>query len=771
MESTSKLIELKKKLTEEISKDVSDNSVIISLSNEIAKLDDSNVRFSVDAGIINRLGKELVGRQETAVSELVKNAYDADAKNVKLIYVNAWNKGGTLEIIDDGTGMNKEELVNGFMRLSSSDKIHNPISNKYQRIRAGRKGIGRFATQRLGDKLTIITQKANLDYALKISIDWEKFASDIDLSSISNSIEIIDKEKEEGTNLIIENLREGWSDATIKKVYRYTSDLLQPFPLSKEKKDKEDNKMDPGFNSSYYRESIEEENLIIDEEEAFLKHALAEIEGYVLEDGQGCWSLESEKLNFPQEVFLIGKEKDLPESKFNFIKGVHFKCYYFIYETSLLPSQTMTFIKEVANERGGIRMYRNGFRVPPYGEKLNDWLGLDESTAKRVILGSHRNINFFGFVEITDESGLLFDETSSREGLFENEAFAELVNFTQRSVISAVIKIADLRGRKSTTGKKNWEKTENPSKKVDTAIEKIKEIFEEEEPNKNESSDSTKHSDKKEKFNKAFEEFKQAREEEKIEKQKLIEEINMLRILAALGLVIGEFVHEVKRFLPGFDTDTRFLKKAVKDYAEALNRVERLETNIKSFTAYTSYFDRAISRNVFRELEPIELRNAVNDFTDVVRKDLERSGITLHKPVYNDFDLDTIPMHPSEWSSILFNFYTNSKKAIKRKGVKGELFIKCGRENNNVYLEFSDNGDGISEKDEDKIFNAFFTTSSASGHHDIDSDSLSGTGLGLKILKDIIESYNGAIYVAETETNFSTTIRVEIPENINNEQI
>ena len=239
----------------------------------------------------------------------------------------------------------------------------------------------------------------------------------------------------------------------------------------------------------------------------------------------------------------------------------------------------------------------------------------------------------------------------------------------------------------------------------------------------------------------------------------------MLRILAALGLVIGEFVHEVKRFLPGFDTDTRFLKKAVKEYAEALIRVERLETNIKSFTAYTSYFDRAISRNVFRELEPIELRNAVNDFIDVVKKDIERSGIILHKPIFNDFDLYTIPMHPSEWSSILFNFYTNSKKAIKRNGVKGELFIKCGREDDKVYLEFSDNGDGISEKDQDKIFNAFFTTSSASSHQDSDMDSLTGTGLGLKIIKDIIESYNGNIYVAETENNFSTTIRVEIPEN------
>lgn len=124
-----------KNIREELSKilveDPTNYGKILELSSKLSSFDAQNVRFSVDAGIINRLGKELVGRQETAVSELVKNAYDADAKNVKLIYVNAWNKGGTLEIIDDGTGMNKEELVNGFMRLSSSDKIHNPISNNY----------------------------------------------------------------------------------------------------------------------------------------------------------------------------------------------------------------------------------------------------------------------------------------------------------------------------------------------------------------------------------------------------------------------------------------------------------------------------------------------------------------------------------------------------------------------------------------------------------------------------------------------------------------
>lgn len=753
--------DIRKQLEDILKNDPNNYTKIIELSNKLSSFDENNVRFSVDAGVINRLGRELVGRHETAVSELVKNAYDADATEVNLVFKSAFEKEGVLHIKDNGVGMTKEQLINGFMRLSSSDKIHNPKSPKYNRIRAGRKGIGRFATQRLGDKLTIITQTEDSKNALKVVINWSDFEMDKDLASVANTIEVVAKEKEEGTDLIIEFLREGWSDTMIKRVYRYTSDLLQPFPLSKKRKTLEKRKIDPGFKSAYYRDKIEKENKIIDEEEAFLKHALAEMEGYVLQDGQGCWSLKSKKLDFPQEVFLIGKEREIPESKFNSIKGIHFKCYYFIHLSSLVPARTLSFIKDVANERGGIRLYRNGFRVLPYGEKLNDWLGLDDSSAKRVILSSHRNINFFGFVEVTDESGVVFDETSSREGLFENEAFNELVDFVQRSIITGVQKVAELRGKKATAGQKGYVKEITPTEKVDSVIAKIKKIFDESNSNESDEKDTK---EGKKKIEDAFEEFEDARDKEKQEKQELIDEVSMLRILAGLGLVIGEFVHEIKRFLPGFDTDIKYLQKIVKDYPIALDRVKRLDLNVKSFTAYTSYFDKAISRNVFRELEKIELRDAINDFKEIIENDLERASIDMHKPIIDGFDLFTVPMHTSEWASILFNLYTNSKKAIKRKGSNGEILIKCGRENDNVYLEFSDNGDGIDKKIEDDIFNEFFTTSSVAGNSASDADTLTGTGLGLKIVRDIIESYGGTIYVSIPENNFSTTIRIEIPE-------
>jgi len=761
-EVSDKIALLKSRLNEELRKPVSDNNIILSISHEIAALDPDNIRFSVDAGVINRLGKELVGRHESAVAELVKNAYDADATNVNLFFIGCSQLGGTVRIEDNGVGMDRDQLVRGFMTISSSDKLHNPKSPRYSRSRAGQKGIGRFATQRIGQVLTITTQTLNSEKALKITVDWDKYAIDTNLLLITNSIVEIEKEKPEGTTLLIENVRDVWTDAMISRAYKYISELLQPFPLSARFQQSVN---DPGFIVSFFKDG----ETIIDVESAFLQHSLAEIEAYVDEEGQGYYSFISPKLGVDEqeEVFLIGRKER--EDKYISLKNVHLKAYYFIYNVGLIPKKIETYIRQNANDNGGIRLYRNGFRVLPYGEKDDDWLGLDASVRRRSLIAPHSNIHFFGFIEVIDPNGNQFQEQSSREGLLVTQSLQELQDFGYKVLSDVAIKISSLRERKGRAAQKNW--TARTSEQIILELkDDIENIFKTVSTATTTTTSNIEQSviiqDKLRTIEQKLTEVEGVAAEEKDAEEKikkeLLKEIQLLRILAGLGLTIGEFVHEINHYEPAFKYDAELLT-AIASTKEGVDTGLRLQDNLAAFTVYTSYFKEAISKNVNRELESIELRDVVFKFYDVITPDLGRSNLTLEKPEFLDYKLFTCPMHMSEWASILFNFYTNSKKAIKKARSKGKIHIRCGKSDDIVFLEFSDNGIGIPDKDKEKIFDAFFTTSAPSGNSSSEIEELTGTGIGLKIVKDIVEGYGGDIFVTTPHDGFTTTIRIELP--------
>ena len=727
-------------------------SKILKLSSELSKFDENNMRFSIDAGIINRLGKELVARHETAVSELIKNSYDADAKKVELTFIDSLDVGGVLTISDDGVGMTKEQLINGFMRLASSDKIHYPLSPIYKRKRAGQKGIGRFATQRLGRQLTIITQTEDSKQALEVTINWDDFKNDQDLMFIGNKIEYKDRRqnKKSGTKLIIKDLRDKWTEAQIKRVYRYASEILQPFPLSKVKLKTED----PGFKLICNRKEGNFTEVIANDSTMFFEHALAEITGFVDEYGHIKISIESSKLNYSVKNVILNQNNPYKE-----IRNIFLKAYYFVYGVSDIPFQIESFIREKAKELGGIRLYRNGFRVLPYGEISNDWLGLDASVRRRSILPTHANTNFFGFIEINGQDDK-FEELSSREGLLENKAFVELTDFGYKILTDAAIKIASERGVKTRTNEKNWKK--EPEEKISEIIEELEDIasFSEDE----QTSDYKEDNDGiKEKLSDVTQKLKEAHEEQ-IQKQKeLLEEKNLLRILAALGLTIGEFIHEIKQYQAVLEADIENIKEYINKAGRGHEVSDRIRENLKSLSTYTSYFDETISENVQRELSPVELESAVLAFKKAIHNDLIKRKILFNYETKEAL-LYTCPMHKSEWASILLNLYTNARKAIQKanKG-NGSLYIEIGSTEKNVYLEFSDNGSGIPLENRDKVFNPFFTTSMPVGKISRNYEEMTGTGLGLKIVKDIITGYGGIIYVRDPIEGFSTTFRIELP--------
>ena len=184
-------------------------------------------------------------------------------------------------------------------------------------------------------------------------------------------------------------------------------------------------------------------------------------------------AVRSNKLDVPQGDFQkIGVDRENNDTQYAAAHSIHFKTYYFIYDRSLIPSSLYTYVKNLGTEVGGIKLYRNGFRVPPYGEKNNDWLGLDSSVRRKTLLFPHQNQSFFGYVEIDDSAAELFEETSSREGLIENQAFDDIKDYVYRVIITACQEVAALRNRKQTANQKDWEK-KSPNQKMQEALIKL----------------------------------------------------------------------------------------------------------------------------------------------------------------------------------------------------------------------------------------------------------------------------------------------------------
>lgn len=556
----------------------------------------TNVGFTVDAGLIQRLGYELVGRAETAVSELIKNSYDADATVVDVDFINAFTQGGSLIISDNGLGMTKQQLINGFMRISSTDKLHNPTSIRFNRTKAGKKGIGRFAAQRLGERLILVTQTKESTNAIQIEIDWDKYSIDKDITTITFPIRNIPKEKVEGTTIKIHGLREKWTEASIKRIYRYVLDLFQPDYLSERSKvDKLAIQNEETFKVNFNLVSNEGKRSFLNDQISVFDKSLAIFEGHVNKNHHGIITIKSESLDIDDTMEITYKNE---ENNYSALTDVYFKIHYFIYDRPMyygdrISGPELKKIQELSKTASGVRLYRNGFRVLPYGEPKDDWTNIDKrwSTESGKINIPLNNQNLFGFVEIIDPTGNIFEETASREGLIENDAFNQLSSFINKSLIAARSRIAE-RIKVFKEKQNNDDFTQDSYTKDHTTQEmfiKLKNIIDgkyiQDAKTKNEEQDTDR--DKKE----GLEIIKKL--------ENLIEEAGMLRVLAGLGLTIGEFTHEMKQFHSSVYSHISILNQ-LNLCNEAQEQINEIKTVFDNLFNYTDYFGTTISQNNYR---------------------------------------------------------------------------------------------------------------------------------------------------------------------------
>jgi len=369
-----------------------------------------DLTFKSNASVIHNLGEGLIKDSQTAVSELVKNSYDADATKVEIEFKNLNKNNCKIVIKDNGEGMSKDEIDKKWMVLSTDNKKHDSISPKYGRIRLGEKGIGRFAVDKLGGRLTLVTKKESETFSLKADFDWEQYSEgNKSLNEVKNPYEYIDPEPnfKHGVKLIIRGLRDKWTKQKARNIIEELCQLIDP-----EEKDK-------NFEISFKSNDWSDLNGV-------LSNPLAGKETHRID-------FEIDRLGNYVRAFSTGnKEPKITKEKRSPIVCGPVKGNLRYYAKGI----KITKAKLSRAEKGshpethrGVKIRRDKFRVRPYGEEGDDWL---EIWKKRSIWGGQfavRDKYLIGTIHISRNENPDLKDSTDRESLQENDAFFEMREF------------------------------------------------------------------------------------------------------------------------------------------------------------------------------------------------------------------------------------------------------------------------------------------------------------------------------------------------------
>lgn len=410
------------------------------------------LHFKTNIQLKSIIGKDLINDDNIAILELVKNSFDADAKKVEVQYFNLKNNDdkitesfseltSRLVIKDNGLGMSLEDIQNKWLNIAYSEKKSN--NRQHNRMMAGAKGVGRFSCDRLGEYLNLFTKKQSSNDYLLLKIDWKKFEIDDntkEIQSIELDYETLTKTElinrniqpfEQGVLLEIIKLRSNWvyelKDSkgkntgwnTDKLIYlkKYLEKLINPNQAYEKNDfgiylDASEFKVENSQKVDHEKFIGKIENTIFEK----LDFKTTSIESEIVEDGRVILTSLKDK---GQTIFWI-KEKNI---YYPLIKNAKLTFYYLsTYSKSFFTKQTG--IQSV--QYGSIFLFINGFRIPPYGEVGDDWLGLDQ----RKNQGNARYIGLrevVGSIEILDNDNN-FRIISSREGIVKNDNYNRLTN-------------------------------------------------------------------------------------------------------------------------------------------------------------------------------------------------------------------------------------------------------------------------------------------------------------------------------------------------------
>lgn len=744
--------------------------------------------FKISSGLKNLIGSELITDNFVAVFELVKNSFDAKASEVKIIFENIYSENAKIIIQDNGKGMDYDDLINKWLFVAYSAKRDGTEdSNKQINYYAGAKGVGRFSCDRLGRYLNLITIKDKPNAKIEnLYIDWKKFEEDqkkefIKIPVDHNVLSKAPYNLKKGTVLEISGINpEEWNRDNFIRLKDKLSKLVRP-DLNKSKKQKPfkilleveaekqndlkeieaNREKGEGF---VYRNTVngEIENFIFDELDIRTTKIISEVSS----DGKYISTKLIDRDNYIYEI----KERN----KYGLLEDVSIQLYFLNRAAKNIFTRKMGI---QAVNYGNVFVYKNGFRILPFGEPRVDILGIDA----RALQGFSRYIgtrNLIGQIEIFGDNNELRETTSRDGGLVKTKTYSELVDYffeSLRRLEKYVVEVTDWGVDDDNIDNLNSNEIKEKLVKLISNIADDKELLElnynsdiinllrNQEENsakkliKNfkrlaaESNNPTLLKDAKrleKTLTSALEAKKSAEKElETTAKQKKVVEAELEQQISETLFAKADRATEKDDLLSIqhhiYRHSAQHITKYIDDLVDAINKdkskddllklVSKISFENKKVITLSRFVTKAQFDTTVTKINA-DLISFVNEYVVNVYQEYrhlmmnnQTMTIKAEKPTGITFNTS---FRPIEMIIILDNLLNNSLKA-KAKNVSVNWKSINSSE---IELHIKDDGIGIPDKNLDKVFDARFTTTN-------------GSGLGLYHTKEVIEKLGGKITI------------------------
>lgn len=721
------------------------------------------LKFSVDAALLFQLGEELVNRRSVALAELIKNAYDADATRVVLSFSNVRRQGGQIEISDDGTGISFDRLKDTWMRIATSAKLNERVSRLYRRPLTGAKGVGRFAARRIASILEVTSTVASAPRKrgaatkggerIEVTLNWDAFRpgqSIGDIPAVYRREALRGPGISTGVRLRLKNVRDAWSEEDLAELQRDLLRLVSPVTPATSTVSRKD----PGF--AIEIESSEFPGFSGDVNESFLSNALGVLRGTLGRDGSAVY-----RLKFRGRRALTFRPA---RTRFKALGRSTFEIRFFVYKKDFfagLPINTRE-AQERGREEGGVHLYVDRFRVPPYGDPGDDWLKLDEFRGRRLtetpeelepvagrvsrpMLLLPGNNQLFGRVSLSRLTNPRIRQTLNRERLIEEEpAFGQLRSFVRLGIDWMTVSYARefAADRESSGGR---------AKRNDPVLllAKAKEAF-----------GSAARDMLPEQRAQILQVIELARQTVAEQQEEIIGELSMLRVLASTGTMIVVFQHQLRGTLSALkdahaQLSSFVAKLGTQDRSRFADELVRLDRWIETTKHQAQLLGLLMARKSRTRRRRIAIRPIVDSLTQAFESYAVDYGIHIENGIPDG--LRTPPMFEAELSAIFVNLLTNAFKAVREQRIR-RIGVVGHRLASGIALRVMDTGLGLARKDPEEYFKPFV------GDSEPDLILGEGTGLGLKIVRDFVDVYGGKVGFVSPAAPWVTAIELSVPE-------